>query len=155
MSSVVENTDVTTANADTNAPLLVGQVKWFNVKAGYGFITVVSPDSEHKGKDIFVHYSALNVENALYRYLVQGEYVEFNVIKSNNDKYELHTSNVSGLYGGTIMCENRMREEQARGPRISPRPAKYEQQQHQSQPIDDDGFQPVFRRTGRTVSARG
>jgi len=133
--------------ASQNAPVLVGQVKWFNVKAGYGFITVVTPDSEHKGKDIFVHYSALKVENSLYRYLVQGEYVEFQPVKSNSDKYEFHASTVSGLYGGTIMCENRVREEHPRGPRSRPlnENSKFEHPKHQ----DEDGFQQVQRRPNR------
>jgi cold shock CspA family protein len=130
---------------------IIGQVKWFNVKAGYGFITVVSPTSEHKGKDIFVHYSALSVENSLYRYLVQGEYVEFKLVKPVNDKYELHASGVSGLFGGSIMCENRVREDQTRSQRIRPDgPSRREQQQPRlpvaaSSP-EDDGFQQVQRR---------
>ena len=132
---------------------IIGQVKWFNVKAGYGFITVVSPTSEHKGKDIFVHYSALSVENSLYRYLVQGEYVEFKLVKPVNDKYELHASGVSGLFGGSIMCENRVREDQARSQRIRPDvPPRREQQPRitaaSSAAVapEDDGFQQVQRR---------
>lgn len=85
--------------------LLTGQVKWFNVKAGYGFVTVC--DGEHKDKDIFVHFSALKVVNSQYRYLVQGEYVNFNIVKPEGDKYEYHASNVTGIKGGTIMCETR------------------------------------------------
>lgn len=124
---------------------LIGQVKWFNVKAGYGFITVVSPTSEYKGKDIFVHFSALKIENALYKYLVQGEYVEFSLIKANSDKYELHATNVSGIFGGSLMCENRAREEQLRTPRVRPdAPSKYEQ-------TEEDGFQKVVRRNNRGV----
>lgn len=140
-------TDSTTQVDTVTGPVLVGQVKWFNVKAGYGFITVVTPDSEHKGKDIFVHYSALKVENSLYRYLVQGEYVELQPVKSNSDKYEFHAANVSGMYGGTIMCENRMRDEHPRGPRTRPLNdgGKFEQSTRQ----DDDGFQPVQRRSNR------
>ena len=46
---------------------LVGRVKWFNNKAGYGFITVT--DGDRSGSDIFVHHSAINVESQQYRYL--------------------------------------------------------------------------------------
>ena len=141
------------SESDTTDATIIGQVKWFNVKAGYGFITVVSPTSEHKGKDIFVHYSALSVENSLYRYLVQGEYVEFKLVKPVNDKYELHASGVSGLFGGSIMCENRVREDQARSQRIRPDvPPRREQQPRitaaSSAAVapEDDGFQQVQRR---------
>lgn len=84
---------------------LVGQVKWFNIKAGYGFITL--SEGEHIGKDIFVHYSSLNVVNSQYRYLVQGEYVEFNLVKLDGEKYEFHAVEVRGIKGGPIMCETR------------------------------------------------
>ena len=33
-----------------------GTVKWFNAKKGYGFI------SDEAGKDVFVHFSALNMD---------------------------------------------------------------------------------------------
>lgn len=84
---------------------VVGQVKWFNIKAGYGFITL--SEGEQKGKDIFVHYSSLNVVNSQYRYLVQGEYVEFNLVKLDGEKYEFHAVDVNGIKGGPIMCETR------------------------------------------------
>jgi CspA family cold shock protein len=84
---------------------LVGKVKWFNNKAGYGFIT--ASEGEHSGKDIFVHYSTINVSNLQYKYLVQGEYVEFELVKSQNDKHEYQATNVVGIKGGQLMCETR------------------------------------------------
>ena len=84
---------------------LVGKVKWFNNKAGYGFIT--ASEGEYSGKDIFVHYSTINVSNLQYKYLVQGEYVEFELIKSQTDKHEYQATNVTGIRGGSIMCETR------------------------------------------------
>ena len=84
-----------------------GQVKWFNTKAGYGFITVCKDDTPLANKDIFVHYSALRVLNPQYKYLVQGEYIEFSVVKPESDKYEYHASDVSGILGGNIMCETK------------------------------------------------
>ena len=54
---------------ETQSDRLTGQVKWFNNKAGYGFITVSS--GEHKDKDIFTHYSGIRVTNSQYKYLIQ------------------------------------------------------------------------------------
>ena len=94
------------STSESTEPKVIGQVKWFNIKAGYGFITLVQ-EGENKGKDIFVHYSSLKVVNSQYRYLVQGEYVEFHLVKLEGDKYEYHAVDVSGMFGGPIMCEAR------------------------------------------------
>ena len=82
----------------------IGSVKWFNNKSGFGFIT--SSDGEHAGKDIFVHYSAIKVSKNQFRYLVQGEYVEFDLVKAAEDsKHEFQANNISGFKGGNLMCE--------------------------------------------------
>ena len=96
------NIDVTHADASEH---LLGRVKWFNNKAGYGFITVT--DGKRSGTDIFVHHSAVNVENNQYKYLVQGEYVEFGLIKTQSEKHEWQAASVSGIKGGKLMCETR------------------------------------------------
>jgi CspA family cold shock protein len=49
---------------------LKGKVKWFNAAKGYGFI-----NSEDQTKDIFVHYSAIEMEG--YKTLEEGQEVEF------------------------------------------------------------------------------
>ena len=49
-----------------------GTVKWFNSQKGFGFIT------DENGKDVFVHYSGLNMEG--YKTLVEGQPVEFDVV---------------------------------------------------------------------------
>jgi CspA family cold shock protein len=84
---------------------LLGRVKWFNNKTGYGFITVT--DGERSGNDVFVHHSAINVDSQQYKYLVQGEYVEFNLIKVESDKHQWQASSVSGIRNGKLMCETR------------------------------------------------
>ncbi len=48
-----------------------GIVKWFNDQKGYGFIT---PES---GKDVFVHYSAIQGEG--FKTLAEGQAVEFEI----------------------------------------------------------------------------
>jgi cold shock CspA family protein len=82
-----------------------GRVKWFNNKAGYGFITIT--DGSRSGTDIFVHHSVINVENQQYKYLVQGEYVEFDMVRIESSQHEWQASNVSGIRGGKLMCETR------------------------------------------------
>jgi cold shock CspA family protein len=83
-----------------------GRVKWFNNKAGYGFVTIT--DGPTSGTDVFVHHSSINVDSEQYKYLVQGEYIEFSLsdynILTTNIK---QASEVSGIKGGKLMCETR------------------------------------------------
>ena len=95
--------DVATPSA--SASRLIGRVKWFNNKAGYGFITVT--DGERSGSDIFVHHSAISVENQQYKYLVQGEYVEFSEVVATSGPHQHQAANVLGVRGGKLMCETR------------------------------------------------
>lgn len=97
--------DVTNSPETTNASRLIGRVKWFNNKAGYGFVTIT--DGEKEGTDVFVHHSSINVSNQQYKYLVQGEYIEFNLVNVENSTHECQSSNVSGIKGGKLMCETR------------------------------------------------
>lgn len=85
----------------SETPKMSGCVKWFNKKTGYGFIN--EPSS---GKDFFVHFSGLSVSSDdVFRFLVQGEYVEFSTSTNNN---QVIASDVSGVAGGKLMCENRV-----------------------------------------------
>jgi CspA family cold shock protein len=94
-----------TTDVVTPSERLTGRVKWFNNHAGYGFITVT--DGDKSGSDVFVHHSALEVESQQYKYLIQGEYVEFGLVKSNGGSHEWQASNVNGIKGGKLMCETR------------------------------------------------
>ena len=49
-----------------------GTLIWFNAKKGYGFL------SDAEGNDIFVHYSALQMDG--FKELKDGEVVEFKVV---------------------------------------------------------------------------
>jgi CspA family cold shock protein len=51
---------------------LTGTVKWFNATKGYGFI-----GREDGGADIFVHFSAINMEG--YKRLREGQQVQFSI----------------------------------------------------------------------------
>ncbi len=50
--------------------MIIGKVKWFDRKKGYGFIS--TNDSE---EDIFVHYSSINGDG--FKALLEGEDVQF------------------------------------------------------------------------------
>ncbi|HHU73687.1 MAG TPA: cold-shock protein [Clostridiales bacterium] len=50
----------------------IGTVKWFNAKKGYGFL------SDDEGNDIFVHFSALQMEG--FKFLEEGDKVEYEVV---------------------------------------------------------------------------
>jgi CspA family cold shock protein len=95
---------------------LTGYVKWFNNKTGYGFIRVIDSD-----EDIFVHHSGLSTALS-YRYLVQGEYVEFEKGEApiHSDKpTRVVALNVTGVKRGKLMCETRS-ENQPNRPAVPP-----------------------------------
>jgi CspA family cold shock protein len=51
-----------------------GTVKWFNAQKGYGFL------STPEGKDVFVHFSAIQNEEG-YKTLNEGQAVEFDIVE--------------------------------------------------------------------------
>ena len=105
--------DKGTNSADSHC---TGVVKWFNNRAGYGFVTAA--DGEKEGTDIFVHHSSIVVEKEQYKYLVQGEYVEFLVIPTEEGvEHEVQASDIRGMRGGKLMCETRFDNRRPRRPR--------------------------------------
>lgn len=53
--------------------MLKGTVKWFNESKGFGFI------EQEEGKDVFVHYSAINGTG--FKTLNEGDKVQFEIVE--------------------------------------------------------------------------
>ena len=70
---------------------------------------------------IFAHYSAIRGytaekgEGYQYKYLVQGEYVEFVLEKMDDGKHEFKAIDISGIKGGMLMCETHAENQKSRG----------------------------------------
>ena len=102
------------ASADSSAPAaevspanhVVGCVRRFNKKLGYGFITVIS-DGEFKGQDIFVHQTSIKLGNSnRHRMLFIGECVEFDIAPSGKPEHPTQAINVGGFNEHGLMCDN-------------------------------------------------
>lgn len=65
-----------------------GIVKWFNSSKGYGFIT-----NEATGEDVFVHFSAINVDG--FKTLEEGQKVTFEIESDPKDSKKLRAVNVT------------------------------------------------------------
>jgi len=94
--------------------------KWFNNKAGYGFLTVVRSSDESKvGSDVFAHHTGITVGSEQYKYLVQGEYVDFKMRETDSGDHAIQAADITGVGGGQLMCETRneqrKQQEQNRG----------------------------------------
>ncbi|PIU64746.1 MAG: cold-shock protein [Armatimonadetes bacterium CG07_land_8_20_14_0_80_40_9] len=61
-----------------------GKVKWFDAQKGYGFIQA------DEGKDVFVHYSAIETEG--FKSLAEGDEVEFEVVDSAKGPQAAHVT---------------------------------------------------------------
>lgn len=63
-----------------------GTVKWFNAKKGFGFIT------DEEGNDLFVHFSALNMDG--FRSLEEGQEVEFEIVNGEKGPQAANVTNI-------------------------------------------------------------
>ncbi|WP_293728885.1 cold-shock protein [uncultured Phascolarctobacterium sp.] len=69
--------------------VIVGKVKWFDPNRGFGFI-------EHggKGKDVFVHFSAIqNITG--YRALHDGQHVCYQIVRGKNGPMAINVTPLS------------------------------------------------------------
>jgi len=139
----------------TSAPVrLTGRVKWFNNKTGFGFISVVGGNDQFKdASEIFVHHSAVTVSQEQYRYLVEGEYVEFSVVVTESGAHKFQAGDVRGVKGGKLFCETRREHRVAQDGASGSR-----EHQHQQHPRHHDGQSSRgggATRGGRVMRGRG
>lgn len=83
-----------------------GRVKWFNRRAGYGFIVQSSGDAT--GEEVFVHHTSIHVTSEQYKYLVDGEYVTFSIVPmvgASENEGKTQAGDVRGVDDGVLMCE--------------------------------------------------
>lgn len=87
------NTSTNKKYVETN---LVGKVKWFNVKAGFGFI-----NRNDNGQDVYAHHSAIVKKNPNHsvRSLADGELVQFNIVEGEKG---LEAADITGVNGGPV-----------------------------------------------------
>ena len=64
-----------------------GKVKWFNAEKGFGFIV-----SEETGKDIFVHYSAIQQEG--YKSLNEGDLVSYELKSTERGEQAVNVAKI-------------------------------------------------------------
>ena len=126
---------VSTPSVSSSSERLTGRVKWFNNKSGYGFITVT--DGNKLGSDVFVHHSSIKVDSEQYKYLVQGEYVDFNLSTTKNSDHEFQAGEVYGIKGGKLMCETRHESRVARSQ------YRYSSSEQEQYPEQEESFEQV------------
>mmetsp|Transcript_31727 Transcript_31727/g.26749 ORF Transcript_31727/g.26749 Transcript_31727/m.26749 type:complete len:116 (-) Transcript_31727:166-513(-) len=77
--------------SDKDKERLIGNVKWFDPKKGYGFVVTDDKDKT----DVFVHQSQLKISG--FRSLAEGQKVEYFIDK--DEKERLIAKDVTGPEG--------------------------------------------------------
>ena len=153
----MSTTAVSTPAVSCSSERFTGRVKWFNNKAGYGFITVT--DGSKSGTDVFVHHSSIKVDSEQYKYLVQGEYVDFNLSETKTSDHEYQAGEVCGIKGGKLMCEtrreSRVARSQYRATKSDPETSEPVKMPKSVAPPREQRSQPRDQKSQRPARARG
>lgn len=114
---------------------VAGKVKWFNVKAGFGFISRSDND-----QDVYAHYTAIANKNPDHRVrsLADGEAVQFNIVEGSKGA---EASDITGVNGEAVQGSEYARprrDTSAKGSRSTSRPGKNRQSRRPPNRTDYD-----------------
>jgi len=76
----------------------IGQVKFFNVKRGFGFVEDVESKEAY-----FLHFSEINPSTNVWKVVHENEFVEFSIVDGTNGK---QCENVTGIKGLPMICQS-------------------------------------------------
>jgi cold shock protein len=87
---------------------VIGNVRWFDQRKGFGFLKVISPESEFFEKEIFIHYSSINC-NSEFKKVFPGENVSLNVHDNGSEgegNKRYNSENITGVYDSPLLVDN-------------------------------------------------
>jgi cold shock CspA family protein len=115
-----------------------GIVKWFSNKLGYGFISASSSDPDTPEREIFLHYSNIEVEQGNFRSIEEGTEVEFEVelLPGSQKEQAIHVT----LPGGSSLPMPKRRPRKLRG-----KPTRNRRRKKRQQPLFRDAIDETIR----------
>jgi cold shock CspA family protein len=82
---------------------VVGSVNFFDLKKGWGFITVLTQGLEQSNTGVYYHRTAINAQEGSYKCLYPGEYVSFNIGDSDRGPICI---DICGIMGGPLLTDH-------------------------------------------------
>lgn len=122
--------------SDTNVQRIIGRVKFFNSRRGFGFITGDVFDPVAAQRDYFFHFASVEPQSDNYKvFLRTNEYVEFELKETDNtdSSKRFVATAITGLNNGPLLMDAPRRLETSHRPqadRRSRRGGRYDEDYH-------------------------
>lgn len=118
--------------SETTAQRMIGRVKLFNSRRGFGFITGDVFDPVAAQKDYFFHFSSVEPQSDnYYVYLRTNEYVEFELKETDNEdpSKRFVATSITGLNNGPLLMDapRRLQTSRRTQPDRRPRRGRYDE----------------------------